>query len=513
MNAVDSRSWGKNWSLAVVVIFFVFSLLGGLLIGAGQLVLLAGFVIVVLSALLSLLFLGQRVEDRRGFLLVGVWWGMLLVHGLQQSSGLPVGYILELVLFGLVLASVQCVWDLSRQDWVLRLLLALLLLHFGMALLSSMLGRSQTFAALWQLQYNLKWPLMLGLGTLLIWNGRVDDLMRKIIAWSWIFIVPILAVEIATPEIHSYVFGENSDKSVNPVIGVGARYRGPFNHSGYLAIICALLAAGAMATFLVDRGRRWGLLILLYAAIVLLSGQRQELLAMVFALFLLVAISWKQYLHLMVIFATLLGGLLVAGFIYFEYIPMRDTLAQWGMVDDLSRPSERAILSTNGIAVAHQFFPLGSGLGTYGGVGAQKFDLKLFWELGFGSYWWFLQGKFLVDTYWPNVIAESGFVGAFLLLVFFIVLWITLLRRAWCSVGTPVYGVSLLALAAMTLLMANTPSSPVLTDPRGAFIFWLIIGSAWRATMPIYSKSRLARTHGVSAGSANTSFGTAVGSR
>lgn len=496
--------------MAVVAIFFAFSLLCGLLIGAGQFVLLAGLIIAMLFAILSLLFLGRDIEDRRGFLLIGVWWAMLIVHGMQQSSGLPIGYVLELVIFGLVLASAQCVWNLARQDWVLRVLVGLLLLHFGMALLSSVLGRSQTFAALWQLQYNLKWPLMLGLGTLLIWNGHTDDLMRKIIAWSWIFIVPILAVEIATPEIHSYVFGENPDKSINPVIGTGARYRGPFNHSGYLAIISALLAAGAMIRLLVDRGRGWSLLVLLYAAIVLLSGQRQELLAMVFALLLLVAISWKRYLHLMIVFTALLGGLVVAGFIYFDYIPMQDTLAQWGLVDHLSNPSERAILSANGITIAHQFFPLGSGLGTYGGPGAQKFDLKLFWELGFGRYWWFLQGRFLVDTYWPNIIAESGFGGAFLLIAFFMVLWVTLLRRAWCSVGTPVYGVALLALAAMTLLLANTPSSPILTDPRGAFIFWLIIGSAWRATIPVYSRSRLTRTHGVSAGGANMSFGTTM---
>lgn len=505
MNVASSRSLGKTWSLTVVVLFFVFSLLCALLIGAGQFILLAGLVIVILFATLSLLFLGaQGIEDRRGFLLVGVWWVMLFVHGVQQSSDFPIGYVLELVAFGLVLVSARCVWNLSGQDRVLRILLALLLLHFCVALLSSMLGRSQMFAALWQLQYNLKWPLMLGMGTLLIWNERADDLMRKIISWSWIFIVLILALEIAVPGVHSEFFGENHDRSVNPVIGIGARYRGPFNHSGYLAIISALLAAGAMARLLADRGRGWALLALLYAAIVLLSGQRQELLAMVFALLLLVAISWKQYLHLMIVFTALLGGLVVAGFIYFDYIPMQDTLAQWGLVDHLSNPSERAILSANGITIAHQFFPLGSGLGTYGGPGAQKFDLKLFWELGFGRYWWFLQGRFLVDTYWPNVIAESGFGGAFFLVAFFMVLWITLLRRAWHAVGTPVYGVALLALAAMTLLLANTPSSQILSDPRGAFIFWLIIGSAWRSTMPAYSKHRLDRGHVGSARDANT---------
>jgi hypothetical protein len=35
-------------------------------------------------------------------------------------------------------------------------------------------------------------------------------------------------------------------------------------------------------------------------------------------------------------------------------------------------------------------------------------------------------------------------------------------------------------LGALSLLLLNSPSSAILTDPRGAFLFWLFIGCGWR---------------------------------
>ena len=492
MTNMPSRNMSANapllWVAAVPVI-----LLTSLVLGAGEWVILGG--IVVLGVTLAIFLLGWRgVEDRRGWLLAGGWCVMLLAPALNNVSGLPVGYVLELVVFGLMSASVHGIWDLARRDRTLRLLIILLLLHFAVALLSTVIGRSHPLAALWQLQYNLKWPLMFGLGVLLVWNGRVDNIMRGLIAWSWVFILPALVLEIVQPAIHSEIFGPYTDNAVNPFFGVGTRHRGPFFHAGSLAITSALLAAGASVQLLGGRGRSWGVVALLYFAILLSSGQRQELFALVITLILMAWIHWRRHLYLLIVTAGIVSVLAVTSLAYFEHVPMRATLVQWGFIDSIAPLSERAILTTKGVEVAERFFPLGSGLGTYGGPGAQKNDLSLFIDLGFGRYWWFRQGKFLVDTYWPCIIAESGFFGAVLLMIFFTLMWGTLLRRAWKSAGTPGSSLGLLAVSALTLLLGNTPSSPMLTDPRGAIVFWLIIGAAWRATVPGTREARQAHS-------------------
>lgn len=466
----------------VIPIFTALSaLFFGALIGIGQWQL--ALIFIALLAVLHIFIIGTlRVEDRDRLLLAGGWLVILVTHTLQKSSGISAGYILEVVIFGFVLMSLNNIWRLAFRDKVLRFLIALLVIHFLIALSSSVLGRSHSAAALWQLQYNLKWPLMFGLGALIVWTENTDQMLRKLVAWSWIFIIPFVVVEITFPSLYSHIFGINEDIHLNPLLGVGGRYRGPFSHPGVLALTCALMATGAIVQYLQGRGRSWGLIALIYVALVLASGQRQETFAMLIAIFLVFIINWRRYLSLSLLTTILLGGLFVFGSIYHDKIPMRSTLEQWGFLDNLSVLSERAILTSKGIDVASQHFPLGSGLGTYGGAGAQKFDLSLFVDLGFGKYYWFREGKFIVDTYWPCVIAETGFIGAFLVLIIYLVILVTLSRRAWRVKGTPIFGLVLIAVAAMTLLLANTPSSAVITDPRGAFLFWLLIGAAWRAT-------------------------------
>ncbi|MBK6974862.1 MAG: hypothetical protein IPH26_18685 [Sterolibacteriaceae bacterium] len=470
--------------IALIVFALLTVLLAGLLIGSAQWVWLGGLLLLGV-VLPGLIYVGTlHVEDRRGRLLLFGWIVMLTAHGLHSRIGLPVGYVLELVLFPLAWASTRSVLSRAATDRTLRLFVALVTLYFAIALLSSALGRSHAIAALWQLQYNLKWPLMFGLGTLVAWSERSDDLLRKLIAWSWLAIVPFLVLEVVSLSLHTRIFELNPDMSGNPLLGVGRRYRGPFFHAGYMAIVCGLLAAGAFSQWLAGRGVRWALLTFLYLVFVLASGQRQEFAALILVLVLLLAIMWRRYWAIFALSGLVFGVLTVAGLVYVEHVPMRDTLAQWGLFDDYRPLSERAILSRAGIVIAEQYFPLGSGLGTYGGAGAQKFDLSLFWDLGFGRNWWFRQGLFIVDTYWPCVIAESGFIGALSVAVALVTMWFALLRRAWFAVATPSFFVAFVGLAALTLLVANTPSSAVITDPRGSFVFWLLIGAAWRANGP-----------------------------
>jgi hypothetical protein len=280
------------------------------------------------------------------------------------------------------------------------------------------------------------------------------------------------------------VFGLSTGFSSNQILGTDLRYRGPFGHSSTLAMVSALLSTAAMAQVLRGRSRWWGVLALGYGALVMFTGQRQELFALAACALLFALFHFRRHAVFVPLVLGAFAIVIVATFVYLDYVPLKTTLFQWGVIDGVIPYSERAILTMKGIAVAQHYFPLGSGLGTYGGAGAQKFDLSLFLDLGFGRYSWFNQGKYLLDTYWPNIAAESGFFGALLLLAFFALMWGTLFVRAWRAVGTEGDGFAFLGLAAFTLLIMNTPSSQSLTDPRGAIVLWILIGAAWRMTSP-----------------------------
>ncbi len=441
--------------------------------------------VAILVCIVPAAYFGARhFADRSGWLLISGWILMVLTTGVQYVIYVPIGYLQELLLFGLSIGIVGHVWQQSRTDSTLRGLILIYVCYLSLCLLSTLAGRSHALAAAWQLQYNFKWPLMFGLGCMVNWGSSHDRQLQRVIQYSWVVLLACVALEIAVPGIHSRIFGPPPDLHQNPIIGFGLRYRGPFIHSGYLAITSALLAAASLAQMVARKKWAWGIVGSIYLALLLLSGQRQESMALLLSLTLMTLIcNWRyRYLVLSVTTIAVLIGL--ASLVYMNQVPMETTLAEWGILNGMSSLSERAILSLNGITVANQYFPLGSGLGTYGGVGAQKFDQTLFLDLGFERYWWFRQGLFLVDTFWPGVIAESGFIGAAFLLMLFVCLWLALLQRTLADRDTPIFAVSLTALAALTLMLANSPSSGALTDPRGSFLFWILIGSVWQAKRP-----------------------------
>jgi len=358
----------------------------------------------------------------------------------------------------------------------------LFLLFMACGVASSVLGRSHTVAALWQLQYNLKWPAMFLLGLLIHWDARFDLTLKRLLALAWVPILAFVVLEVAAKGAHQTLFGPPPDYQINPLLGSIRRLRGPFQHSGYLALISGCLAWLAAVYAVQLKAWRWAGVALIYTLLLLASGQRQETMGFVLALALGAALLMRRHWILMILVTVLLVAGTACLAWALDYAPLTDVLHQWGVGSRLSALSERAVLSEAGLAIANRYWPLGSGLGTYGGVGAQKFDLSQFVEMGFQRYWWFRENKFLMDVYWPSVVAESGWPGAAALAACYAVMMVTLVRRLVRS--QPLDTLLLMGSGMMLVMLSNTPSSVVITDPRGCFALWLIIGAAWRHALP-----------------------------
>ncbi|SFU66588.1 O-antigen ligase family protein [Pseudoduganella namucuonensis] len=484
-------SRGQSWTgLLLSGLLLLTAAFVGLLIGAEMHVLIVLFMLLLLA--MPMLYLAlYGFEDRAGWLLAGGFC-LMYVAQMAHNKGVPIGYAMEFMAFVFMLSSLRQLWRLARQDAALRWLALLFLGYLALLLLSSALGRSQPRAALWQLQYTLKLPLMFALGALVVHTARTAGTLRGVLAWSWVFFLPFLLLELAAPGLFLKLFGYTADAHVNPVLGFGARLRGPFSHAGYMALMCGLLAAGSAVQWLLGRGRSWLALAGVYTVMVLATGQRQELLALVLVYGVFATIAGRRHLGWLWLGAVLAVAAGVLAYLYLDRNPFSELMLQWGGGRD-SQLSERGVLTQKGLQVAAQYFPLGSGLGTYGSAGAQKFDLGLMVDLGFMRYWWFRQGMFIVDTYWPSVIAEAGYAAAALLLAAFALLWGVLYRRALLAQGE-VRAIALFALAALTLALATSPTSAVVSDPRGVFVFWLLAGCAWRATSEARAAARAGAT-------------------
>lgn len=77
--------------------------------------------------------------------------------------------------------------------------------------------------------------------------------------------------------------------------------------------------------------------------------------------------------------------------------------------------SARNILTRDSLLLANQHFPIGTGFGSYGSSMAAQFYSRLYINLGYYRYtaqgMSEENGDFLSDTFWPIVIAQTGWIG------------------------------------------------------------------------------------------------------
>jgi hypothetical protein len=409
--------------------------------------------------------------------IVGLVLVVTLAHPvLDGVARLPIGYVYEVLCFGLLFGCAASAWRMHGRHPAFQWLVMLALLFFAAGLISSVAGRSKPLAAIWQAQYNLKLPAMLLIGMALAYTPAQERVFKAFVALAWIPIAGTVLLEMVAPGVYMAVFKQPIDHTINPLIGMGVRRQGLFPHSGYLALTAAMLGWASCVWAVEQRRWRWLLPLGGYLTLLLLAGQRQETAALVMAMAVMAAFHLRRHWQVLSIAGTLLAGLLVVLMLVFQVGLGEKLRNEWGAGQKLERVSERYVLTQNGFQIADENFPVGSGLGTYGGAGAQKFDQSQFYDRGFDRYWWFRQGQFLVDVYWPSVAAESGYLGAACWASAMALVMVLLVRQVWRTRGTS--SLAWIASGAIILLLGNSPTSAALTDPRIAFWMWLLIGAA-----------------------------------
>jgi len=467
----------RRWPAVLFVIVAVLvTLLSAALIGLGAMVPVAVLYGTAIALAAIALGMVQATQRRMTNILAFVLVLTVIQSPINQALRLPIGYLFELICFTLLLGATIAGWRKHSHSTVFRLIVFLVVLYFALALLSSVLGRSRPMAALWQLQYNLKLPAMFLIGLMMAFDENQERWLQRFLKWAWLPIAAFVVLEIVAPGGYERLMKLPLDHTVNPILGVGMRRAGPFQHSGLLAITTAMLCWCCLLYAWSRRSWGWLLPAAIYLMLLLLSGQRQETLAFFLMLCMLAAYKFRRHWRPMLVVGVLFVGLASVSAQLLNLKVVQKIEHKWGSGTGLEPVSERNELSRAGVAIAKRWAPLGSGLGTYGSAGAQKFDQSQFVDYGFEKHWWFLRGLFLIDVYWPSVAAESGFIGAAAWMAALLSVLLLLLRCAWRHGPDDV--LPWMASGALLLMLGNSPTSAVLTDPRATFWLWLLIGAA-----------------------------------
>ncbi|OBP14290.1 hypothetical protein A5320_10875 [Rheinheimera sp. SA_1] len=253
-----------------------------------------------------------------------------------------------------------------------------------------------------------------------------------------------------------------------------SRAAGAFWFTGIYAVFCSLAIGFFASKLMIEKkliAADWGFF---FTAILLLfvSLSRGEivscLISCVAVYFFYSGTRYVKPITLIAVLAVLIVVLILSS------AEIEKWLVELGLISGSIDLAPRAIFMQSALDISTDYFPFGAGLGSFGGRAAVDYDSVFFYKYLISHEWYFNFGFFLTDTFWPKVIAESGYIGTFLYFFGFLFF----LRKATERKNLS----SVYSLFAIVFILINSLSAPVLNDAFSiAFVFFLFYGSCLKS--------------------------------
>ncbi len=143
------------------------------------------------------------------------------------------------------------------------------------------------------------------------------------------------------------------------------------------------------------------------------------------------AVYWVLHICIMVFKNRNYAGMLIGGGLGSVVIGF-EQISTYFL--NTSRYSPRQILTKDSIVLAAEHFPLGTGFGSFGSTIAAQYYSPLYEQLGYPNNYGMgpVGSMFLTDSFWPEIIAQFGFIGTVLfigILILFVLYSIRTLKK------------------------------------------------------------------------------------
>jgi len=330
------------------------------------------------------------------------------------------------------------------------------------------------------------------------------ELARIVRAGTVVAVVLVVTgvLNLALPGPWSALVAQSAPEMHGPVAAVVGPFRLPAAY-GRLAVV---LAAATLTYQLVVRASLRGYaLALALSGLSLLTFRVKSFVGLVLATTGVVLRTGRRSAVRLALVA-LPAVLLVAGPTAWRYV-----------VDDLQLYygggySARSLLTAGGLALAARDFPLGAGLGRYGSATAAEHYSPEYVRLGFEYVWglgradgW---GAFLLDTQWPALLGETGWLGTACYAAGVVAAFAVLLRRVTPAETPLTRWLRISGVCVLVLVLLDSVGAAALSSPPSYVLLYLAPGIV--ASMRFDARGAAADVHPVA--SAVRSAPSAVGS-
>jgi len=294
----------------------------------------------------------------------------------------------------------------------LRMFFLLFLSYVVFGVFSSLYNSNPFLAVIYQLIDSVKFLLVL----MIFLGAKLDAVERNKIVYfiKFVLVLSLFLTVFKYISITAYrnVFSGSLLGLINSQGSFIYNSEGAFWHASEVAFF----AASAFIFFYFGRweGHRIFWLTLSFLVLIL-AIQRQELASMLIAIFIywLVFDASKSKTNKIIVLFYLFG---MASLFILVNLPSITTylfaeIRNLGLDYVEYSEAARIVMLRDSAFIASEYFPLGSGLGSFGGLGAYVANRDLYEELLYNAYYWYREDMFLLDVGWSQVIAEAGWIG------------------------------------------------------------------------------------------------------
>lgn len=258
-----------------------------------------------------------------------------------------------------------------------------------------------------------------------------------------------------------------------------------FIHPGQYGWFMAIISFYFLAFYTVTPSRRKGLSAILFMIAAFLSLRFKVLLSIFFN-GLIVAVkvlkgSYRNKKVLLVSSFILILTILLVG----EEIYHLTLLTIQRYIETPYSESARKALYIFGFIIALDFFPFGAGFGRFGGWVARENYSPLYHEYHLDRIYGLYpkDPKWATDTYWPYIMGELGFIGAFLWFSLFVWIGFKLFKAYQTSNKTFTKGYLLFSLLVLFQSLIESTGEQVFNSSPQYVLIFAILGSAFALTL------------------------------
>lgn len=214
------------------------------------------------------------------------------------------------------------------------------------------------------------------------------------------------------------------------------------------------------------------MIILLFLTYILKKSYKKYLINLIPSFFLVLFSGRTKALAFLVVYFLILIIIFNFGKLKKRYfIAMIPMIIFIGMdrlkISLFSLEAARGALYSTSIKIAMDFFPLGSGFGTFGTAYSAKNYSPLYFYYGINNVWGLSSNmsSFITDTHWPPILAETGLFGALI----YISIIFCLFKLFWKIDNNIIMRVSIISL--FTFGIISSVAEPFFMSYKGVGMF------------------------------------------